>query len=123
MTSKAQKIISTALERAMASAPHYLLRGMQTEGNLHTFAMEIARRMVRELDHAGYNPKPLSAASLRDLEDQICEGLSMANFIRLASESPEWSKQARGHATRYICTRLHERKMVLLRRTDRRDDY
>jgi hypothetical protein len=113
---KALQVIGEALARAMYDAPLHVLSTMNKDGFSQTAAMEIARRMVRELDHAGWNPKQLSREGVRQLEDQICLGLSMADCTRLASQSPEWSKQARDKATRCICAALGYQKVILVRR-------
>jgi hypothetical protein len=116
---KRRQVIGEALARAMYDAPLHVLRGLNKDGYSHSYAMEIARRMVRELDHAGWSPKEAGQSGLRDLEDQICFGLSMADCSRLGSQSPEWSKQARDQATKCICATLGWRKIVLVRRNCR----
>jgi len=78
--------------------------------------MEIARRMVRELHHAGWEPKQGGAKGIRLLEDGICFGLSMANCSRLASQNEEWIRTASAKATRRICSTLGAYRVVLVRR-------
>ena len=120
MASKtAEQVIGDALARAMFDAPLHVLRALNKDGFSNTEAMEIARRMVRELDHGGFNPKKLGAEGVRELEDQICLGLSMADCSRLASQSPEWAKQGRDQATKCICAALSFAKVVLVRRNQR----
>jgi hypothetical protein len=117
---KEQQVIGEALARAMDDAPLYVLRTLNQSGFNHSSAMEIARRMVRELDHAGWQPKEPGRHGVRQLEDQICFGLSMADCSRLASQSREWSNTARDQATKCICAALSYQKIILVRRNTRR---
>ena len=78
--------------------------------------MEIVRRMVRELDHAGWCVKSSSRREVMALEDNICFGLSMTDCVKLASQSAEWSKVARDQATLWICSALRMRKVVLVKK-------
>jgi hypothetical protein len=119
LDAKRRRVIGEALARATYDAPLYVLESLNKNGYSHTPAMEIARRMVRELDHAGWEPKEPGAAAVRQLEDQICFGLSMADCSRLGSQSPEWSKQARDGATKCIVAALGYQKIVLARRNAR----
>src|SRR5262245_3885307 len=100
---KRREVIGDALARAMADMPGFYMHSLNRSGFNHSGAMEIARRMVRELDHAGWQVKDLTREKVRDLEDQICMGLSMADCSRLASQSPEWAKQARDQVTLCVC--------------------
>ncbi len=113
---KKRRVIGEALARAMFDAPLHTLRSLNQNGFSHTAAMEIARRTVRELHHAGWQPKETGARGVRNLEDEICMALSMIDCSRLASQSPEWSKEHRDKATQAICAVLGWSKIVLVRR-------
>lgn len=116
---KAMQVIGEALGRAMYNTPELFLRTLNKSGYSRSPAMEIARRMVRELDHAGWQPKRGGREGVRELEDQICFGLSMADCSRLGSQDPGWSKKARFEAIRCICASLGYAKVILVRRNQR----
>lgn len=116
---KGKRVVGEALARAMYDAPLYVLRTLNKDGYSHSSAMEIARRMVRELDHAGWSVKSSNRGDRMKLEDSIAFGLSMADCSRLGSQSPEWSKTARDQATLCICGTLRLHKVVLVRRNAR----
>lgn len=113
---KGQRVIGEALARAVYDAPLHILRELNKNGYMHTDAMELARRMVRELDHAGWQVKDMSRRNVMTLEDCIVWGLSVSDCKKLASQSPEWQKKARDQAARNICAVLSSRQVVLGRR-------
>ena len=114
-----KRIISEALIRAMNACPAPYLWTLNKQGFLYTPAMEIARLVVRELDHAGWQVKETSRRNLMELEDCITEGLSLSNCSRLASQNPQWIRKAREQTVLNICTVLGWYKVVLVRRNAR----
>lgn len=114
---KKARVIGEALARAMFDMPLFMLRPLNSNGFDHSSAMEIARRMVRELDHAGWQVKEAGRRNVMKVEDAITLALSMTDCQRLASQSPEWTRSARVQATKNICIVLGWYKVVLVHRT------
>jgi hypothetical protein len=60
--------------------------------------------------------EPGTRRDVMALEDAVSMALSMSDSKRLASQSPEWSKEARDLAAANICTVLGWNKVTLVRR-------
>lgn len=113
---KQRLVIGDALARALYDCPLHVLRVLNSDGYDHSSAMEVARRMVRELDHAGWQVKGDRREVMR-LEDAICMALSTSNCQKLCSQSPEWARAARVKTTQNICNVLGWKSIVLFHRT------
>lgn len=113
---RGKQIIAEALARAMYDLPRFYLTTLR-KGYDHSTAMEIARRMVRELDHAGWRVKSGDRRDVMKLEDAIAFGMSISNCIKLASDDPSVSKPARDRTSKCICDGLGMNQIVLVRKS------
>lgn len=68
------------------------------KGENHSAGIEIARQMVRELDHIVWRVTSGSRRKVKDLGDAICLGLSMSDAVTLASDDPAENVSARDSA-------------------------